>query len=64
LFSAVALNKLPNMIVVVREGARALDPELDDMARAFRLAWPARVRHVIVPQLAPYLAAGSCSLSS
>jgi NitT/TauT family transport system permease protein len=58
---AVALNKLPNMIVVVREGARALDPELDDMAKAFRLAWPARVRHVIIPQLAPYLAAGSRS---
>jgi NitT/TauT family transport system permease protein len=58
---AVALNKLPNMIVVVREGARALDPELDDMAKAFRLGWPARVRHVIIPQLAPYLAAGSRS---
>jgi NitT/TauT family transport system permease protein len=58
---AVALNKLPNMIVVMREGARTLDPKLDDMATAFRLPWMARLRHIIVPQLAPYLAAGSRS---
>jgi NitT/TauT family transport system permease protein len=58
---AVALNKLPNMIVVMREGARTLDPKLDDMATAFRLPWTTRLRHVILPQLAPYLAAGSRS---
>ena len=29
---AVAINKLPNVIVVMREGARALDPEIDEMA--------------------------------
>jgi NitT/TauT family transport system permease protein len=58
---AVALNKLPNMIVVMREGARTLDPKLDDMATVFRLPWLARLRHVILPQLAPYLAAGSRS---
>ncbi len=33
---AVAINKLPNVIVVVREGARALDPEIDEMAQAFK----------------------------
>ena len=33
---AVAVNKLPNVMVVMREGARALDPELDEMARAFK----------------------------
>ena len=58
---AVALNKLPNVVVVVREGARALDPELDEMARAFRLTGLVRLRHVIVPQLAPYFAAASRS---
>jgi ABC-type proline/glycine betaine transport system permease subunit len=30
--AAVAVNKLPNAIVTVREGARALDPTLDEMA--------------------------------
>ena len=57
----VALNKLPNVIVVMREGARALDPGLDEMARAYRLAPFTRLRHIVAPQLAPYLAAGSRS---
>ena len=58
---AVALNKLPNVVVVVREGTRALDPQLDEMARAFRLTGLVRLRHVIIPQLAPYFAAASRS---
>jgi NitT/TauT family transport system permease protein len=58
---AVAINKLPNVIVVMREGARALDPELDEMARAFRLPWLTRIRQIVIPQLAPYLAASSRS---
>jgi NitT/TauT family transport system permease protein len=58
---AVAINKFPNVVVVVREGARALDPELDEMAKAFRFAWPSRIRDVVAPQLAPYLAASSRS---
>ena len=58
---AVAVNKLPNVIVVMREGARALDPELDEMARAFKFRWATRIGHVVIPQLAPYLAASSRS---
>ena len=34
---AVALNKLPNAVVTMREGARTLDPGLDEMARRLRL---------------------------
>ena len=58
---AVALNKLPNVVVVVREGARSLDPELDEMAQAFRLTGSVRLRHVLIPQLVPYFAAASRS---
>jgi NitT/TauT family transport system permease protein len=58
---AVAINKLPNVIVVMREGARALDPEFDEMASAFKFSWFTRIRHVVIPQLAPYLAASSRS---
>ena len=58
---AVVINKLPNVIVVMREGARALDPELDEMAKAFQFTWFSRMRHVVIPQLAPYLAASSRS---
>ena len=58
---AVALNKLPNVVVVMREGTRALDPELDEMARAYRLTGFVRMRHVVIPQLVPYFAAASRS---
>jgi NitT/TauT family transport system permease protein len=58
---AVAINKLPNVIVVMREGTRALDPEVEEMAGAFRFTPFKKIRHVVIPQLAPYLAASSRS---
>ncbi len=58
---AVALNKLPNAVVTVREGARALDRQLDEMAYVFGMNRWVRLRHVLIPQLAPYLAAATRS---
>jgi NitT/TauT family transport system permease protein len=55
--AAVALNKLPIAIVTIREGARALDPTLDEMATVFRMSTGARLLYVTLPQLAPYLVA-------
>jgi NitT/TauT family transport system permease protein len=58
---AVALNKLPLVTVTVREGTRAFDRQFDEMAQVFRMdAWT-RLRHVILPQLAPYIAAAARS---
>jgi NitT/TauT family transport system permease protein len=59
--AAVTLNKLPIATVTVREGARALDRPLDEMAQVFRMSPWARMRHVVLPQLAPYLAAATRS---
>jgi NitT/TauT family transport system permease protein len=59
--AAVAINKLPNTIVTIREGARALDPALDEMARVFAMPRSKVIRHVVVPQIAPYLAAAARS---
>ena len=59
--AAVALNKLPNTVVTVREGARALDRGLAEMAEVFRMAPMVRLRHVVLPQLAPYIAAAARS---
>jgi NitT/TauT family transport system permease protein len=59
--AAVALNKLPNATVTVREGARALDRQLDEMAQVFRMSRWVRLRHVLIPQLAPYMAAAARS---
>ena len=58
---AVALNKIPNVVVTLREGARALDPGLDEMARAYRLSPWSKFRNVTLPQLQPYFAAASRS---
>jgi NitT/TauT family transport system permease protein len=58
---AVALNKLPIATVTVREGARSLDRGLDEMAQVFRMGVWAQMRHVVLPQLAPYLAAAARS---
>ncbi len=56
---AIALNKLPNAVVTLREGARALDPALDEMAQAFAFPRWRRWRHVVAPQLAPFFAAAA-----
>jgi NitT/TauT family transport system permease protein len=59
--AAIAISKLPSAVVTVREGTRALDATLDEMARVFAIPpWKA-LRHVILPQLAPYIAAAARS---
>lgn len=57
--TAVTLNKTAMVLVTLREGARALSPEIGDMAQVFRLSRMARLRHVLLPQLAPFLAAAA-----
>lgn len=57
--TAVALNKIPVVTVMLREGTRALRPDLDDMASAFRMSPLDRLRHVVLPQLAPHVAAAA-----
>jgi NitT/TauT family transport system permease protein len=37
--TAVAINKIPTVIVTVREGARAVDRKLLEVADAFRVPW-------------------------
>lgn len=59
--AAVALNKLPNTVVTMREGTRSLDPALAEMARSFRISRWRALRHVIVPQLTPYVFAAARS---
>ncbi|MBB4199118.1 ABC transporter permease [Rhodoblastus sphagnicola] len=57
--AAIALNKFPNAVVTLREGARALDPALDEMAEVFAFSRWRRWRDVLLPQLAPYFAAAA-----
>ena len=56
---AVSFNKAASVTVTVREGARALSRPVGEMARVFGMSRMARLRHVVIPQLAPFLSAAS-----
>jgi len=58
---AVALNKIPNVIVTIREGAKSLEPQFAEMAQVFRFSKWKTLRHVVLPQLQPYFAAATRS---
>lgn len=55
LLAAVAANKIPGVAVTLREGARTLDPAFQDLARIYGFGAWTRLRHVLAPQLAPFL---------
>lgn len=57
--AAVVVNKLPNVIVTVREGSRTLDRDLLEMAEVYRFGRLKTLRHVVWPQLAPFLLAAA-----
>ena len=52
---AVTINKFPVVVVNMREGARAVDQDLLQVAAAFRLDRQRRLFKVYLPQLYPYL---------
>jgi len=56
---AVTLSKLPTVVVTLREGARTLDRDLADMARSFDFGVWRTLRHVTLPQLAPFFLVAS-----
>lgn len=59
--TAVAINKIPNVAVTMREGAAALSRDLDEMARVYRLPRLKALREVTLPQLVPFFAASARS---
>lgn len=58
---AVAIAKAPTVFVMIREGARALDPRLTEVAVVFHIPRLRRLRRIDVPQLMPYIAAAARS---
>jgi NitT/TauT family transport system permease protein len=60
-----ALVVAPSMIDVIWNGMRAINPELTEMARAFRIPRAMQLRRVVLPQATPFLfAAARSGLSS
>lgn len=54
---AIASTAFPLVVVNVVQGVRALDPGLAEMASVYGLPPAARLRGVLLPQIAPYLVA-------
>ncbi|MCI0667442.1 MAG: ABC transporter permease [Methylococcaceae bacterium] len=52
---AVVVNKLPNVVVTIREGTRVLDRNLLEMAQSYNISRYKTFRHVIWPQLYPFV---------
>jgi len=53
--TAVALNKFPNVIVTLREGTRAVDRDLLQVAQVFRVGHRKAFFKFFLPQLYPYI---------
>ena len=58
---AVVINKIPNVIVTLREGTKALDKDLLEMARSYHFTNQKTFFHVIWPQLHPFVMAATRS---
>ncbi len=58
---AVVINKLPNVIVTIREGTKALDKDLLEMARCYNFGRKKTFFHVLWPQLHPFVMAATRS---
>jgi NitT/TauT family transport system permease protein len=59
--TAVALNKIPNVAVTMREGARSLSRDLAEMATVYKFGPWKTLCHVTIPQLAPFFAGAARS---
>ena len=59
--TAVAVNKIPNVAVTVREGARGLSRDLAEMAHMYRFGAWRTLRHVTLPQLGAFFMAAARS---
>ena len=56
---AVVLNKAPNVAVTLREGARAVDNKLMEVAKVYQLSPLRTFSKVYLPQLYPYVIAAA-----
>lgn len=57
--TAVVINKVPNMAVIFREGAKAVNHDLLAVAKVYRLSPGKTLRKVYLPQLSPYFLAAT-----
>jgi len=57
--TAVVINKIPTVVVMIREGARVVDQDLLDIAKIFKLSPRKTFFKVFLPQLYPFIMASA-----
>jgi NitT/TauT family transport system permease protein len=54
---AVVINKVPVIIINIRQGTKDMDKKYDDFARVYKLSKQEIYKNIYLPQLFPYLMA-------
>jgi ABC-type nitrate/sulfonate/bicarbonate transport system permease component len=57
--TAVVINKIPTVAVMLREGARTTDPKLAQVAQVYNIPWWRFMRQIYLPQLYPFFLAAA-----
>ncbi|MDG1122287.1 MAG: ABC transporter permease subunit [Glaciecola sp.] len=57
--TAVVINKIPTVAVMLREGARTTDPKLAQVAQVYNIPWWRFMRQIYLPQLYPFILAAA-----
>ncbi len=57
--TAVALNKIPNVLVTIREGTRAIDRKILQVADVFKVSYKKKFISFFLPQLYPFIMAAA-----
>ena len=57
--TAVALNKIPNVLVTIREGTRAIDRKILEVADVFKVSYKKKFFNFFLPQLYPFIMAAA-----
>ena len=57
--TAVALNKIPNVLVTIREGTRAIDRKILQVADVFKVNYKKKFISFFLPQLYPFIMAAA-----
>ena len=58
---AVAINKIPTVTVILREGTKAIDEKLVDVGKLYNLSKYELTKNIIIPQLFPYFVSAARS---
>tara|TARA_Y100000590_G_scaffold365813_1_gene424839 strand:- start:287 stop:1042 length:756 start_codon:yes stop_codon:yes gene_type:complete len=58
---AVAINKIPTVTVILREGTKAIDEKLLDVGKLYKLSKFEIIKNILCPQLFPYFVSAARS---